>query len=68
MTAVHLLTYNNEAEIVSSLKQVYSSEGVPILNMASKIEFQWLSAQRYSPAKFKKQKLPIFDGLLSHRR
>ena len=37
-TTVHLLTGSSETEVVSSLK-AYSSEGVPPLNVASKIEF-----------------------------
>ena len=38
-TAVHLLTDNSEIKVVSSLKKDYSSEGVPTLNVASKVKF-----------------------------
>ena len=30
---------NSETELISSLKKAYSSKGVPILNVASKVEF-----------------------------
>ena len=39
VTAVYLSTNSSKIEVVSSLKQAYSSEGVPTLNMASKVEF-----------------------------
>ena len=39
MIVVHLSTDNSETEVVPSLKKAYSSDGVPTLNMASKVEF-----------------------------
>ena len=39
MTTVHLSTDNSKIEVVSSLKKAYSGEGVPTVNVASKIEF-----------------------------
>ena len=68
ITAVYLSTDISKTEVVSSLKMAYSSEGVPTLNVADKIEFLKLSALCYSPTKSKKQRWPIFDGLLAHRR
>ena len=38
-TAVYLSTNGSETKVVSNLKKAYSSEGVPTLNMASKVEF-----------------------------
>ena len=38
-TTVHLSIGNSETEVVSSLKKAYSSEGVPTLSVASKVEF-----------------------------
>ena len=39
VTAVYLLTNSSETKVVSNLKKAYSSEGVPTLNVASKVEF-----------------------------
>ena len=38
-TAVHLSTNSSEIRVVSNLNKAYSSEGVPTLNVASKVEF-----------------------------
>ena len=38
-TAVHLSTNSSEITVVSNLNKAYSSEGVPTLNVASKVEF-----------------------------
>ena len=63
MTTVHLSTDSSETEVVSSLKKAYSREGIPTLNVASKVEFfRSLSTQYYSPKKSKKQKWPIFHS------
>lgn len=39
MTTVHLSTDNSKIEVISSLKKAYSGEGVPTVNVASKVEF-----------------------------
>ena len=61
-TAVHLLTNSNEITVLSNLNKVYSSEGVPTLNVASKFEFPeslWstLQSHKVQEAKMADQEL-----------
>ena len=49
-TAVHLLTNSSEIKVVSNFNKPYSSEGVPTLNVASKVEFPkslWFTLQSH---------------------
>ena len=68
MTAVHLSTDNSEIKVVSSLKKAYSSEGVPTLNVASKVKFPKPLRSTLQSYKVKEAKWPTFHGLLAHRR
>ena len=42
-TAVNLSTNSSEIAVVSNLNKAYSSEGVPTLNVASKVELMRLA-------------------------
>ena len=49
-TAVYLSTNSSEITIVSNLNKAYSSEGVPTLNVANKVEFPkslWCTLQSH---------------------
>ena len=73
-TTMHLLT-SSKITVVSNLNKVYSSEGVPTQNMASKIEYPkslWSMLQSYKvqQAKIADQELlktvnlpPFWDAL-----
>ena len=58
-----LIDYCSKNNMVSNLKKAYSGEGVPTLNVASKVES--LSALRYNPTKSKKQTWLIFGPIHS---
>ena len=58
-TAVHLSTNSSEITLASNLDKAYSSEGVPTLNVASKVEFPkslWSTVQSH-----KVQEAKIFE-------
>ena len=55
-TTVHLSTNSSEIIVVSNLNKTYSSEGVPTLKVASKIEFP-LQSHKVQEAKMADQKL-----------
>ena len=55
-TTVHLSTNSSEIIVVSNLNKTYSSEGVPTLKVASKIEFP-LQSHKVQEAKMADQEL-----------
>ena len=61
-TAVHISTNSSEIIVVSNLNKANSSEGVPTLNVASKVEFPksfWstLQSRKVQEAKMADQEL-----------
>ena len=72
MTTAHLSTNNRKkTKILSNLKKAYSSEGVPTLNVAGKLEvlkLLCLSLQSHKVQEAKMADFWPFQGLLAHRR
>ena len=60
VTAVHLSTNSSEISVVSNLNKAYSSEGVPTLNVASKIEFPKSLWSTLQPHKVQKAEVADF--------
>ena len=66
-TAVQLSTNSSEIKVVSNLKKAYSSEGVPTLNVASKVEVPkspWSTIQSH---KVQEAKMAGFSLLSFHQ-